>query len=106
LTGAGKPAITGVNLTVKAEVAESVFTRLREVNALLAVGQEVETITAATYLAALGALQNNAALKVAASIHPIENAHATAIAFILGRTPVPEGFGRTDGARTTSDSVG
>src|SRR5919202_3184930 len=65
LTGAGKPGITGVNLTVKTMTAEPGLLRMRDGGALLSVSQELETITAATYLAAIGAIDNNAALKVA-----------------------------------------
>ncbi len=106
LTGAGKPAITGVNLTVKAATTEPALVGLRDVNGLLSVGHELETVTAATYLAAMGDIANNAVLKVAASIHPVEHAHATALAFLLRRGPSPEAFTRPDGARTSSDVIG
>jgi hypothetical protein len=106
LTGAGKPAITGVNLTVKSATADPVLARMRDTVAFLAMCQDLETVTAGTYLAALGSIANNAVLKVAASIHPVENAHVTSLAFLLARGPFPEGFGRTDGARPTSDSIG
>jgi hypothetical protein len=106
LTSAGKPGITGVNLTVKSITSDRSLATMRDAGALLSLGQELEAVTAATYLAAIGTLQNNAVLKVAASIHPVENQHVAAMAFLLGRTPVPDGFGRTDAGRPPTDSVG
>lgn len=106
LTGAGKPGITGVNLTVKSQTSEPGLFRLKDPSGLLSLGQELETITASTYLAAIGALENNAALKVAASIQTVENEHAAIMSFLLGRAPAPEGFARTDGGRPLTDSIG
>jgi hypothetical protein len=107
LTGAGKPAITGVNLAVKGATTDPAVARLRDGGALpLAVCHEVETVNAATYLAAMGAIENNAVLKVAASIHPVESAHVATLAFLLGRAPTPEAFTRVDGARPNTDSIG
>jgi hypothetical protein len=106
LTGAGKPGITGVNLTVKSMTSEPGLVRLRDAAGLLALGQELETITAATYFAAITAIDNNAVLKVAASIQPVENEHVAVMAFLLGRTPAPEAFGRTDAGRPLTDSIG
>lgn len=106
LTSAGKPGISGVNLTVKALTSDPALNRMREAGALLSLGQELEAVTSATYLAAIGALQNNAILKVAASILPVENSHAAAMALLSGRTPVPDGFGRTEAGRPITDSIG
>ena len=106
LTSAGKPGITGVNLTVKALTLDPALNRMREAGALLSLGQELEAVTSATYLAALGALQNNAILKVAASILPVENQHVAAMSFLGGRTPVPDGFARTEAGRPITDSIG
>jgi hypothetical protein len=106
LTGAGKPGITGVNLTVKSMTSDPGLARLRDGAALLSLGQELETVVASTYLAAIGAIDNNAALKVAASIHPVESEHVATMAFLLGRTPAPEAFGRTDAGRPLTDSIG
>lgn len=106
LTSAGKPGITGVNLTLKSITSDSALATMRDPGALLSLGQELEGVTAATYLAAIGTLQNNAVLKVAASVQPIENQHAAAMAFLLGRTPAPDGFGRTDAGRPMTDSIG
>jgi hypothetical protein len=106
LTGAGKPGITGVNLTVKTMSSDPGLARLKDAPGLLSFGQELETITAATYLAAIGAIDNNAALKVAASIQTVENEHVAVMAYLLGRAPAPEGFARTDAGRPLTDSIG
>ncbi|MFN2503075.1 MAG: ferritin-like domain-containing protein [Acidimicrobiales bacterium] len=106
LTGAGKPGITGVNVNVKSTVSDPGLFRMGDATGFLALGHELETITASTYLAGIGAIENNAALKIAASIHIVENQHISAIEFLLGRTPAPESFGRTDRGRPTTDSIG
>lgn len=106
LTGAGKPGITGVNLTVKSMTSEPGLLRIRDGAGLLSLGQELETITAATYLAAIGAIDNNAALKVAASIQTVENQHVAVMGYLQGRPPAPEGFARTDAGRPLTDSIG
>ena len=106
LTGAGKPGISGVNLTVKADTSEPGLFRIKDAGGLLSLSQELEAITAATYLAGIGAIENNAALKVAASIHSVENEHVAILAYVQGRPPVPDGFARTDGGRPLTDSIG
>lgn len=106
LTGAGKPGVTGVNLTVKASTTDPGLIRARDYSALLQLAEDVEGITATTYLHAIGALENNAAIKIAASIHPVEHEHIGTLSFLLGRNPSSEPFGRSDGARPTTDSIG
>ena len=106
LTGAGKPGITGVNLTVKTAAVEAPLARAKDYTALLSICHDIGIVTASTYQAAIGALQNVAALKVAASIHPVEHEHIAVLNFLLGRSQPPDSFSRVDGARTTSDNIG
>ncbi|MFP5320110.1 MAG: ferritin-like domain-containing protein [Acidimicrobiia bacterium] len=106
LTGAGKPGVTGVNLTVKASTTEPGLVRARDYWALLQLAEDVEGITATTYLHAIGALENNAAIKIAGSIHPVEHEHIGTLSFLLGHNPSSEPFGRSDGARPITDSIG
>lgn len=106
LTGAGKPGVTGVDLTVKAGTTDPALVRAREYTALLQLAEDVEGITATTYLHAIGALENNAAIKIAASIHPVEHEHLGTLAFLVGHGLSSEPFGRSDGARPTTDSIG
>lgn len=106
LTGAGKPGVTGVNLTLKGSLTEGPLLRARDFQALLGVCHDLEGVNAITYLHAIGALENNAAVKVAASIHPVEHQHVATLTFINGQKLATESFGRTDGARTTTDIIG
>lgn len=106
ITGAGKPGVTGVNLTVRAANGDPQLNRARDSSGLLTLYQDLESVTAITYLDAIGALENNAAIKVAASIHPVENEHIAALTFLGGRNLAAESFGRVDGARRTTDAIG
>jgi len=106
LTGAGRPGITGANLTVKAATIDPQLFRARDTVSYLSVLHDLENLTAITYLATLGAFENVAALKVAASIHPIENQHVAVLGFLLGRNPPADAFARADGARTPNDAIG
>lgn len=106
LTGAGKPGITGVDLSLKASLVEGPIFRARDTNAFLSVCHDLEAVNAITYLAAIGVFDNNAAVKVAASIHPVEHQHIAVMTFLSGQKLASESFGRTDGARPTTDNIG
>lgn len=106
LTGAGKPGVTGVDLSVKSQTTDPPLNRARDVTGLLGVVSDLENLAATTYLAAIGALDNIAAVKVAASIHPVEHEHVGAITFLLGKNLGTDSFTHADGARTTTDSIG
>ena len=53
---------------------------------ILAFALDLENAAAATYMFALGALQSEAALKLTASILPVESQHATVLATALGKS--------------------
>ena len=106
LTGAGKPGVTGVDLSVKAAAVEAPLARARDYSALLSLCHDLGIVTANTYQAAIGALQNVAAVKVAASIHPVEHEHIAVLDFLLGHNPPSDSFSHVDGARTTADNIG
>ncbi|HVF33270.1 MAG TPA: ferritin-like domain-containing protein [Acidimicrobiales bacterium] len=53
--------------------------------AILAIAYDLEEAAAATYLFGLGALESAAALRLAASILPVESQHAVVIGTALGR---------------------
>jgi len=105
LTGAGKQAVTGVDLTVKKSVDQA-FGSVTDVPGLAKLALDLEEGAAATYLAAIGAVKSPAGLATAASIHPVELQHAAILNFLLGEYPVPQSFATTTGARTTSDKIG
>jgi Ferritin-like domain len=105
LTGAGKKAVSGVDLTVKASV-DKAFAGVKDVPGLAQLALDLENAAAATYLSAISAVKSPAGIKTAASIQPVELQHAAILNFLLGQYPVPDSFAKTTGARTTSDKIG
>lgn len=105
LTGAGKKAVTGVDLTVKKSVDQA-FAQVKDVPGLAMLALDLENGAAATYLAAIGAVKSPAGIKTAATIQPVEMQHAAVLHFVLGEYPVPDAFAKTTGARTTKDKIG
>jgi hypothetical protein len=105
LTGAGKKAVSGVDLTVKKGV-DSAFAQVKDVPGLAKLALQLEMGAAATYLAAIDVVKSPAGIKTAATIHPVEMQHAAILNFLLGEYPVPDAFAKTTGARTTKDKIG
>jgi hypothetical protein len=105
LTGAGKKAITGVDLTVKQDV-DTAFASVKDVPGLAMLALSLENGAAATYLAAIDAVKSPAGIKVAATIQPVEMQHAAVLSFLLGQYPVPDSFSKQTDARTTTDKIG
>ena len=105
LTGVGKQAVTGVDLTVKADVDEA-FADVNDVAGLAMLALELENVAAATYLSGIGIMSDEGAIKTAASIQPVEMQHAAILNFVLGNDPVPDGFSKTEGARGIDDKIG
>lgn len=106
LTGAGKSAVRGVDMTVKKKVVDPAFAAVTDVAGVAKLALELENSAAATYLAAIGVVKSPAGIKTAATIQPVEMQHAAILNFVLGQYPVPDTFSRTAGARTTSDRIG
>jgi hypothetical protein len=105
LTGAGKKAVTGVDLTVKASV-DKAFAKVSDVPGLAKLALDLENVAAATYIAAIDVVKNPAGVKTAASIQPVELQHAAILHFLLGEYPVPDAFAKSVGARPPSDKIG
>ena len=105
LTGAGKKAVTGVDLTVKKSV-DKAFAKVTDVPGLAALALDLENAAAATYIAAIGVVKSPAGIKTAASIQPVELQHAAILNFLLGQYPVPDAFAKSTGARPASDKIG
>jgi hypothetical protein len=61
--------------------------RAADERALLEIALELENRTASTYLFALSALEATEALRVSASILPVESQHAVALATLLDKPP-------------------
>ena len=95
LSGAGKPAVTGVDTTVKTGVVDPAFAKVTDVAGLANLALELENVAAATYLNGdrrdPGA---RPASQTAATIQPVELQHAAILNFVLGKYPVPDSFGR------------
>ncbi|MDQ1432876.1 MAG: hypothetical protein QOF40_3478 [Actinomycetota bacterium] len=105
LTGAGKQAISGVDLTVKKSV-DKAFAKVTDVPSLAMLALDLENVAAATYVAAIGVVKSPAGIKTAATIQPVEMQHAAILNFLLGQYPVPDAFAKSTGARPTSDKIG
>ncbi len=105
LTGAGKKAVSGVDLTVKKSV-DKAFAQVKDVPGLAKLALDLENAAAATYIAAIGVVKNPAGIKTAATIQPVEMQHAAILNFLLGEYPVPDSFAKSSGARPATDKIG
>jgi len=105
LTGAGKKAVTGVDLTVKKSV-DKAFAQVKDVPGLAKLALDLENVAAATYISAIGVVKAPAGIKTAASIQPVEMQHAAILHFVLGEYPVPDAFAKSAGARPVTDKIG
>jgi len=105
LTNGRRHTVTGVDRTVKGNV-DPAFAQVNDVAGLARLALELEKVAAATYLKSISAIKNNGALKVAASIQPVEMQHAAILHFALGEYPVPDSFAKEDGARSATDQIG
>ena len=100
-----KKSVTGVDKTVQDGVVAPAFAKVTDVAGLANLALELENVAGSTYLAAIGAIQSKDGIKVAATIEPVELQHAAILNFVLGKSPVPDGFTSTTTARTTSDVI-
>jgi hypothetical protein len=105
LTGAGKKAVSGVDLTVKKSV-DKTFASVKDVPGLAKLALDLENVAAATYVAAIDVVKNPAGIKTAATIQPVELQHAAILHFLLGEYPVPDSFAKSTGARPVTDKIG
>ena len=105
LTGAGKEAVTGVDLTLKTDI-DRAFADVRDVGGLARLALSLENTAAATYQSGIGSLGDIGAIQLAAAIQPVELQHAAILNFVLGNDPVPDAFSKTTLARTPDDRIG
>lgn len=107
ITNAGKSPISGVDTTVKNAVVTPGFAAVKDIPGLAKFALVLEDAAAATYLNAIqNALTDKSAIKIAATIQPVEMQHSAILHFVLGDYPVPDSFAKTDGARPLSDTIG
>ncbi len=106
LTGAGKPAVTGVDKTVDDAVVKPGFAKVKSVPDLAKFALSLENVAAATYLNGIqNALSQASAIKLAATIQPVEMQHASILLLLLGEYPIPDKFATITGARPLSDTI-
>ncbi|MFD3675840.1 ferritin-like domain-containing protein [Streptomyces sp. NPDC058613] len=97
LTGAGRPAITGVPLSNQPATLKALG-QAKDIGAVARLALALEDQAAQTYLFAVGNVSSPAGIKTAASIAPVEAMHAAILHFVLGEYPVPDAFLQTDRA--------
>jgi Ferritin-like domain len=97
LTGAGKPAITGVPLTNQAATTAALG-KAASVGDVAKLALQLEDQAAQTYLFATYSVTSPAGIQTAATIAPVEAMHAAILNYVLGQYPVPDDFLPTDKA--------
>lgn len=102
LVAAGKAKVTETDPALTPTVNQ-MFGQVTDVAGLAKLALGIENIAGQTYQSAVGALSSADAIKVAASIHPVEMQHAAILNLVLGNYPVPNAFNPTSSARSTSD---
>jgi hypothetical protein len=106
LTAAGLPAVTGVDSTLDASVAQPAVASLKSVADLVQLAADLEQVAAATYLQAVQTtLTTTAALQTAIAIHPVEMQHVAVVNLFISGAPVPGSFASAAGARRVGDAV-
>ncbi len=106
ITGAGKPAVSGVDTTVNTGVVQPGFAQVTDVAGLAKLALSLEDVAAATYLSVIPVVSDPGGVKTVATIQPVEMQHAAILNFVLGQYPVPNSFAKTEGARTLADKIG
>ena len=102
VVAAGYKRVTAVDPVI-AKVVNTDFAKVSTIPGLLKLALTLEDVAAATYLEAIEAVTDPAAIRVAASIQPVEMQHAAILNFVLGSYPVPAAFATLTGAASTSD---
>jgi len=106
ITGAGKPAVDGIDITVNEGLVQPEFAKVTDVAGLAKLALALEDAAAATYLSVIPVVSDPGGVKTVATIQPVEMQHSAILNFVLGQYPVPNAFAKTDGARTLSDKIG
>lgn len=102
----GQKPVTGLDATFKSVELDAAMARAKTITDLAKFVLFLENVMAATYLDAIQAgLQSAAAVRIAATIHPVEMQHAAVLEFLIGNYPVPDSFANSSGARPVSDQI-
>ncbi len=100
LTGAGRPAVTEPDPTLKATV-DSGFAKVKDFVGAASLARDLEEISSATYLKAIPTLTPDTA-KLAGSVLCVGQQRVATLNFVLGDYPVPEVFATTTKAASPS----
>jgi hypothetical protein len=95
LTDAGEKKVDAPPADLEATVNDA-FGKVTDVTGAAKLALMLEQIAAATYLEAIPSLETEGAIKLAASIQPIDMQHVAVLHFVLGEYPVPDNFAKTD----------
>ena len=107
LTSASKPAQSGVDITVRDAYVTPMFPTVKDAGTLGTFALGLEDAAAATYLFGIqNALTDPGAIKIAASIQPVEMQHSAILNLVLGKYPVPNSFAQTTGHANPTDMIG
>ncbi|MCX4744224.1 ferritin-like domain-containing protein [Kitasatospora sp. NBC_01287] len=101
LTGAGKPAITGVPLSDQPATLAALG-QAGTVGDVAKLALQLEDQAAQTYLFATYNVTSPGGIATAATIAPVEAMHAAILNYVLGQYPVPDDFLPTDKAASPS----
>ncbi len=99
LTGAGEAEVTDPPAELEATVNDQ-FSQVTDVAGVAALALMLEQTAADTYFAVIPQLKGEDAIKLAASIQPIDMQHAAILNYVMGEYPVPKAFATTDMAFT------
>ena len=105
LKNAGAKEFTDPTPTLAPTVIK-LFGEVKDVPGLANLALTLENTAAATYVAQMGTLTNEEALKAVATIAPVERQHAAILNFVLGNYPVPDVFVKLDAQKGSSASLG
>ncbi|HEV2768267.1 MAG TPA: ferritin-like domain-containing protein, partial [Acidimicrobiales bacterium] len=94
LTGAGETEVTDPPAELEAMVNDQ-FSKVTDVGGVAALALMLEQTAADTYFAVIPQLTNEEAVKLAASIQPIDMQHAAILHYVMGEYPVPKAFATT-----------
>ncbi|MDP9073513.1 MAG: ferritin-like domain-containing protein, partial [Actinomycetota bacterium] len=107
LTSAGKPAQSGVDITVRDAYVTPMFPTVKDAGTLGTFALGLEDAAGATYLFGIqNALTDPGAIKIAATIQPVEMQHSAILNLVLGKYPVPNSFAQTTGHANPTDMIG
>ena len=99
LTSLGEQEVTTTPPSLQSTVDE-MFGQVTDVVGVANLALTLEQIAADTYFAVIPQISNEEALRLAATIQPIDMQHVAVLRYVLGQYPVPDTFADADDAFT------